>query len=66
MKDLNPVKKQEKNSDVFTEAADAEFADDGIKNNDIELDIDDSNKEHLRQRIKELELSLESEIIQRK
>ena len=33
------------------------------KKNDIELDIEESNKEHFRWRIKELELSLESEII---
>ena len=33
------VEKQQKISDVFTEAADAESAEDGIDNNDIELDM---------------------------
>ena len=65
-KDRKPVEKQQKISDVFTEAADAEFAEDGIENNDIELDIEGSHEELLRRRIKELELSLESEVIRRK
>ena len=65
-KDRKPVEKQQKISDVFTEAADAGFAEDGIENNDIELDIEESHEELLRRRIKELELSLESEVIRRK
>ena len=36
------VEKQQKISDVFTEAADAEFAEDSIDNNDIELDTKES------------------------
>ena len=60
-KDRKPVEKQQKISDVFTEAADAEF-----QNNDIELDIKESHEELLRRRIKELELSLKSEVIRRK
>lgn len=65
-KDRKPVEKQQKISDVFTEAADAEFAEDGIENNDIKLDIKESHEELLRWRIKELELSLENEVIRRK
>lgn len=49
-KDRKPVKKQQKISDVFTEAADAEFAEDGIENNDIEHDIEESHEELLRRR----------------
>ena len=37
-----------------------------MENNDIELDIGESHEELLRRRIKELELSLESEVIRRK
>jgi len=65
-KDRKPVEKQQNISDKVTEAADAQFAEDGNENSDIELDIEESNEEHLRRRIKELELSLESEIIRRK
>ena len=36
------VEKQQKISDVFAEAADAEFAEDSIDNNDIELDTKES------------------------
>ncbi|XP_078367675.1 uncharacterized protein LOC144651608 [Oculina patagonica] len=59
-KDRKPVEKQQKISDksLFTEGAD-----DCIEN-DIELE--ESNEEHLKRRIKELEQALESEIIRRK
>lgn len=32
----------------MTEMTDAEFAEDCIKNNDIELDIEETNKKHLK------------------
>ena len=41
-KNRKPVEKQQKISDVFTEAAYAELAENGLENNDIELDIEES------------------------
>ena len=41
-KDRKPVEKQQNISDKVTKAADAQFAEDGNKNNDIELDIEES------------------------
>jgi len=38
-KNRKPVEKQQKISDVFTEAAYAELAENGLENNDIELDM---------------------------
>jgi len=41
-KNRKPVEKQQKISYVFTEAAYAELAENGLESNDIELDIEES------------------------